>query len=401
MEKATEAREKDKQGTELEAIKLAVVNSVASGLDGLVDTTALKTGLAGLIQENPEDVITGDSPWMVTSPSGRVYEINKNSTVNELTGLVLTPKSLTLKIEDDTYEEKTITARLIDIEGTLTWSDSSDIIDVTPSADGKSATIKAKKNGTETVTVSCSNGDINECIVKVTKEMPSAKNVLTLTNNNSPYVNYIDKNGNTILCRVLYNDVDGDNTHGLQIISETSVDTVYLGYEDENYKDDDTLTKLQKAQLSYDNAIENLNNKAESYNNASLSYDSRCVGSLATVTNNVFLNKDDETDVDESTGHKGADTHYEEDYNTMQTLSINRIKNANYWLASRRVKDGYFNVRIGHSSWNLNYKDVFNSSRGAYNPSAEFRPVFLLKSNVKISGGTGASGDPYILEAGE
>lgn len=167
MEKATEAREKDKQGTELEAIKLAVVNSVASGLDGFVDTTALKSGLNGLIQENPEDVIVGDGPWVVTSTLGRVYEINKNSIVNELTGLVLTPKSLTLTIEGDTYEEKTITARLIDIEGTLTWSESTDIIDVTPSADGMSATIKAKKGGTDKITVTCSNGDISECTIKV------------------------------------------------------------------------------------------------------------------------------------------------------------------------------------------------------------------------------------------
>ena len=42
MEKATEAREKDKQGIELEAIKLAVVNSIASDLTGLVNVDALK-----------------------------------------------------------------------------------------------------------------------------------------------------------------------------------------------------------------------------------------------------------------------------------------------------------------------------------------------------------------------
>lgn len=397
MEKATEAREKDKQGTELEAIKLAVVNSVASGLDGLVDTTALKSGLTGLIQENPEDVITGDSPWMVTSPSGRVYEINKNSTVNEATGLILTPNKLTLKIEDDTYEEKTITARLIDIEGTISWSQSTDIIDVTPSEDGKSATIKAKKNGTETVTVSCSNGDTAECIVKVNKEMPSAKSVLTLTHNNSPYVNYIDKNGNTILCRVLYNDVDGDNTHGLQIISATSVETVYLGYEDENYKDDSTLSNMQKAQLSYNNAIENLNNKAENYNNANLSYDARCIGSVATVTNNMFANKDDETG-QQSNGHKGTDTHYNEDYNTMSTLKIVYVL---CWLASRNVSYQNYCLRTITGGGSSSGKRLFLLSSDADSNSTGFRPVFLLKSNVKISGGVGTSGNPYILDSGE
>lgn len=392
MEKATEAREKNEQGAELDAIKLAVVNSVTSGLDGFVDTTALKSGLTGLIQENPEDVIVGDSPWTVTSPSGRVYEINKNSTVNEVTGLILTPNKLTLTIEDDTYEEKTIIARLIDIEGTLTWSNSTDIIDVTPSADGMSATIKAKKNGTETVTVSCSNGDTAECIVKVTKEMPSAKNVLTLTNNNSPYVNYVDKNGSTILCRVLYND----NEHGLQIISADSVETIYLGKNDENYKDDENLTNIQKAKKSYNNAIENLNNKAESYNNTSLSYDARCVGSIAIVTNNVFTNKDDEADVDESTNNKGSDTNYTEDFNKMKDLGIQVI---DIWLASRygggAIRETYYNYYGG-----LTYHALFYDNNAENNnPSHGFRPIFLIKSNVKVNGGDGLTADSaYTLE---
>lgn len=401
MEKATEAREKNDQGAELDAIKLAVVNSVASGLDGLVDTTSLKSGLNGLIQDNPEDLIIGDGPWIVTSTLGRVYEINKNSTVNELTGLVLTPKSLTLTIEGDTYEEKTITVKLIDIEGSLTWSNSTDKIDVTPSTDGKSATIRAKKNGTDTVTVTCSNGDTAECIIKVNKDMPYAKNVLTLTNNNSPYVNYIDKNGNTILCRVLYNDVNGDNTHGLQIISAASVETVYLGYDDENYKNNENLTNLQKAQNSYNNAIENLNNKAESYNNASLSYDARCVGSVPIVTNNVFNDKDDETEGDASTGYnKGIDTHNEEDFNIMGTLSIRKV---GCWLASRTIYDNgkEYRMRSVVSNGNKGASVLFYSYGGVNNPSAGFRPIFLLKSNVKVSGGTGTSTDPYILESGE
>lgn len=203
MEKATEAREKDKQGTELEAIKLAVVNSVASGLDGLVDTTALKTGLAGLIQENPEDVIVGNGPWTVTSPSGRVYEINKNSTVNEVTGLILTPKSLTLTIEGETYEEKIITARLIDIEGTISWSESTDKIDITPSEDGMCATIKAKKAGTETITVSCSNGDTSICTVKI-------------ENNKPPIGEYVDY---AVSYKDMYSDYLFNSTNGWRILN--------------------------------------------------------------------------------------------------------------------------------------------------------------------------------------
>lgn len=307
MEKATEAREKNEQGAELDAIKLAVINSVTSGMDGLVDTTALKSGLTGLIQENPEDVITGDSPWMVTSPSGRVYEINKNSTVNELTGLVLTPKSLTLTIEGDTYEEKTINARLIDIEGTLTWSDSTDKIDITPSADGFSATIKAKKNGTETVTVNCSNGDTATCTVTVTDKKPLAVDTLIINNNFSPYVKYTDANGNVITCRVLYND----NQHGLQIISNSYVCVVQL------------------EQSLYDNALEYLNNYAENYINNDLAFDARCIGSLANVSNNSFEDKNNQSGYT-----SGTSTNYLEDYNIMGDLNIRKIY-TRYWLASK------------------------------------------------------------------
>lgn len=401
MEKATEAREKDKQGTELEAIKLAVVNSVASGLDGFVDITSLKDGLNGLIQESPEDVIVGDGPWIVTSTLGRVYEINKNSIVNELTGLVLTPKSLTLKIQGNTYEEKTLTAKLIDIDGTISWSNSTDIIDITPSADGNSATIKAKKNGTETVTVSCSNGDTAECIVKVTKEMPFAKDTLVITNNVSPYVDYTDKNGNTIHCRVLYNDVDNENsTHGLQIISAESVVDIGLGTADNNYKDEEGLTELQKAKNSHYNAIESLNNIAESYNNAGLSYDARCVGSKASASIGNFTNKDDEAELYERGGYKLADENSVEDFYKMSAINIMNI-NKSYWLASRTISGSFIGMGKINSIGGIDKDYLFATYGETYSPSNGFRPVFLLKSNIKISGGSGTSTAPYILEAGE
>ncbi|MBO4292976.1 MAG: hypothetical protein J5881_01095 [Clostridia bacterium] len=261
MEKATEAREKDKQGTELEAIKLAVVNSVASGLDGFVDITSLKSGLNGLIQENPEDVIIGDGPWVVTSTLGKVYEINKNSIVNELTGLVLTPKSLTLTIEGDTYEEKTINARLIDIDGNLTWSDSTDIIDITPSADGMSATIKAKKAGTEAITVNCSNGDTAECAVKV-------------ENNKKPIGEYIQYNVGYVDMYSKYeftsNDGDGwrifsvgpkdknGNYTQVKIISTGIPIKLSPSSEDEWLQDDETIDTYSRMAYGLENNFESI-----------------------------------------------------------------------------------------------------------------------------------------------
>ena len=57
-------------------------------------------------------------------------------------------------------------------------------------------------------------------MITVTKPLP-AKDVLPNPTNDatSPYVNYVDKNGNTILCRVLYND----STQGLELISVSTV----------------------------------------------------------------------------------------------------------------------------------------------------------------------------------
>lgn len=82
MERATEAREKDKQGTELEAIKLAVVNSVASDLTGMVNVDNLKEGLNGIVENEGISRMNKDnSPWIVTGKTGMKYKINQNGEV--------------------------------------------------------------------------------------------------------------------------------------------------------------------------------------------------------------------------------------------------------------------------------------------------------------------------------
>lgn len=82
MEKATEAREKDKQGIELEAIKLAVVNSIASDLTGLVNVDALKQGLTGLVKGNLDTIIDSTkTEWEVEGNTGRLYKITNTGNV--------------------------------------------------------------------------------------------------------------------------------------------------------------------------------------------------------------------------------------------------------------------------------------------------------------------------------
>ena len=170
-EKAVEARKKNDQGAEFDAIKLAVVGAMGEREDVKVDAESLKNELNGIVEDEGRLAIRDDNaPWVVIGKTGKAYEITEKAVVTEVSGLVLSPRSLTLTIEDDIYEEKTITANLIDIEGTLSWSSSTDIIDITPSQDGKSAVIKAKEGGTETITVTCSNGDVAECVVTVEDE---------------------------------------------------------------------------------------------------------------------------------------------------------------------------------------------------------------------------------------
>lgn len=241
-----------------------------------------------------------------------------------------------------------------------------------------------------------------------TEKIDYAKDKLVLTNNNSPYVNYVDKNGNTIHCRVLYND----STHGLQIISANSEETVYLGKSDSNYT---TGTNQENAQDSYNNMIVNLNDKAESYINSTYASDARCVGSVATVTNEMMANKDNETlltnpqnysylDTYVSQGYKGTDTNFTEDTTQMVHLGIQNISAA-YWLASRYVKpnsrSSIFYGRYIDSSGIVGRGSVWTAySSGdalAYGPGAGFRSVFLLKSNVTVTGGTGTEDDPFVL----
>src|SRR5699024_8583198 len=101
---------------------------------------------------------------------------------------------------------------------------------------------------------------------------------------------------------------------------------------------------------------------------------------------------------------KNRDTHYETDYNQMGTLGIRDIDDY-YWLASRGVSlslsSSDFLVRLVSASGNVGD----NSLCGVYSSGTTIsssrtyglRPVFLLRSNIKVTGGTGEEGSPYTL----
>lgn len=207
------------------------------------------------------------------------------------------------------------------------------------------------------------------------------------------YVTYPSPSGD-LACRVLY---DRSSGYGVQLItSDTVTDSYTLGTKDD-FDGNKTL---------YNKVINTLNSAVSSYNNSTYST-VRCVGS---VPNNP--SQDSARYFTSSYSYmssyngqfKNSDTNYKADYDQMGTLGIRNIGKS-YWLASRNVYSNSgisnFNVRYVTSSGSLNRSSlcIVNSlgDTSAYGISYGLRPVFTLKSDIKVTGGNGESGTPYTL----
>lgn len=247
------------------------------------------------------------------------------------------------------------------------------------------------------------------------KDVLKTDSTATEAADKSSYVKY-----NGLDCRVLYND----ETHGLQIITAGNVEEkVTLGLGDTM----DTATgfsyggpvkideKFRKAAASYNNAVNNLNNKAKSYKDTKgIAKDARCLGSTSTLKDGKF--EGDTSGMWTGTYEyfktygwnnkfKTTDTNYSEDVNQLNSLGLN-VSAGYTWLASRVV---YSNASAAgfHVYGVLPNGNVYwfplcqvDSSRPAWgsDPSFGFRPVFLISSNVVISSGDGTIGNPYNIE---
>ena len=218
-------------------------------------------------------------------------------------------------------------------------------------------------------------------------EKPTAEDTLKA----GDYVTYPSAQGD-IECRVLY---DSTSEYGVQLITSACVgNDVTLG-------DSDFTTSMN----SYNNAISTLNNAAGVYNNSDYST-ARCVGSNPTTPSaEAGYYTFTEFSSSYSGKLKDADTNYETDYNQMEALEINNIADA-YWLASRFVfslSDGsLFRVRFVSPGGNVSNSDSLcgvgsSGGTGANYGSRGLRPVFTLKSGIKVTGGNGESGTPYTL----
>ena len=252
-----------------------------------------------------------------------------------------------------------------------------------------SVSIKASKEGyvTNTITKTVKVKEMT------TKDLPAGAYI-----NYNTGVSGVGTNG-VVTCRVLYT---ASSQYGLQIITDEYISIITLGG-----------TSWATTSASYNSAITTLNSEAGKYLNKTYSTDARCVGSVPTNQNGTFTNKNSEnagplklpftSSLSGANNMKGTDTNYTTDQTQMNKLNIT---GKGYWLASRDVSSSSssceFCIRYVMGSDNLNSGVICllyssGSSMGVLG-SFGLRPCFALKSDIKITGGNGTSGNPYIMQ---
>ena len=206
------------------------------------------------------------------------------------------------------------------------------------------------------------------------------------------YVTYPSPKGN-LACRVLYDNSSG---YGVQIITSDTVGEVTLGGND-----------FTTTMNSYNGIISTLNSAANAYNNNSYST-ARCVGS---VPNNPsqdsagYISASYSYMIPYNNKYKKTDEYYITDYNKMENLGIRNI-NKVYWLASRMGgaasnlanfmgRTVYYDGEL--AQYTMAEIMASGSIRVIGNITNGLRPVFTLKSTIKVTGGNGTSSSPYTL----
>lgn len=215
------------------------------------------------------------------------------------------------------------------------------------------------------------------------------------------YVEYDSGDNGKILCKVLY---DASSQYGLQLISNKNVKEITIN-STENW---------ETSKIVYNNLIIDLNNEAESYINDKYAYDARCVGSIPTVKNGMFIDKDKGSQntvtlpssytkptnwENKDTGCYDYDEHYTTDKNAMEEAGLyTQTEEGYFYLASRFCGDAStyyrFSVRGIYLNGNVAYDTLCRvekaGSVSGRNVTEGFRPCISLKSsNIKITGGDG------------
>ena len=211
------------------------------------------------------------------------------------------------------------------------------------------------------------------------------------------YVYYTDGQGTRQLCAVLY---DSSSPYGVEIITMNTVEDVEIGEENP-----DTVTT--QAVNEYNNAISTLNNATNKYINTSYADAARSVGSVPgnpSQDNAGYYTRNDSWFSTYNGKFKNKDNNHETDYNQMSTLGIQTIDN-NYWFASRYMytdtKYNNFGVNCmsnkGYALYNQLARVAKSGITFSHSVTDGLRPVFHLRDNIKVTGGTGEESSPYTL----
>ena len=220
-------------------------------------------------------------------------------------------------------------------------------------------------------------------------------NLVTSKLREGDYVYYVDGTGVTRKCVVLYGPENANySSYGIQIVTMDNVEDVTIG----GYS-------VSSAMEQYNNLRTILNDATSKYLNTTYASKVRCVG---TVPNNpnydgagIFQGSYSYL---EGYEFKDSDEDYLTDYNKMTTFAIGAIGEA-YWLPSRSVSSSRTSttlyVRVVGSGGNVSacypVQLYRTSSNKGYSYINGLRPVFTLKTNVKVTGGAGTSASPYTL----
>ena len=182
--------------------------------------------------------------------------------------------------------------------------------------------------------------------------------------------------------------------------------------------DESDLNGLTAARNSYNNAVNFLNSTANKYLNTTYATSARCVGSNPSNPNadpSYFSSKYSYFSQNGHGSYKNSDENYITDYEQMKKLGILSYDNNNgggYVLASRYIyeTESYTylgvrrvytydapDIRITNEIFIHINDNSFSEPFSTRDFPENVRPVFTLRSNVRITGGTGTRTDPYTL----
>ena len=256
------------------------------------------------------------------------------------------------------------------------------------------------------VIVSDNAGNTTErSISAVTSSDP---NLVTNKLREGDYVYYTDGTGKQRKCVVLYGPENANySSYGIQIVTMDTVETVQLGNGGVS-----TMIKgdryFNTARTSYNGAIATLNNKANNYLNTTYASSARSVGSVPNnpTSESGYFTSSYSYMANYNGTLRNKDTNYTTDLNKMTSLKIQNI-NKDYWLASREVNSnsGVTDFFVCHvvdtgtltGGYLCGVRLSGQTGRWSAYVNCGLRPVFTLKTNVKVTGGAGTSANPYTL----